>query len=89
MFEAFCKKTNSVVKAKDILDSSQVFYCCNPNCDAELKVRSIDGKYNANFYSFPGAKKHSSLCNLVYQYKNSNKNNRDYSNIDINLIILK
>lgn len=88
MFEAFCKKTNSIVKAKDILDSSQIFYCCNPNCDAELKVRSIDGKYKANFYSFPGAKKHSSLCGLVYQYSNSNKTKKDYSNIDINLIFM-
>lgn len=86
MFEAFCKKTNSIVKAKDILDRSQIFYCCNPNCDAELKIRSIDGKYSANFYSFPGAKKHSSLCNLVSQYSNSNKTKKDYSNIDINLI---
>lgn len=86
MFEAFCKKTNCIVKSKDILDSSQIFYCCNPNCDAELKVRSIDGKYKANFYSFPGAKKHSSLCNLVYEYASSNKIKMNYSNIDINSI---
>lgn len=84
MFEAFCKETNSIVKANDILDNSKIFYCCNTDCNAELKVRSIDGKYRANFYSFPNSRGHSPSCDLISKY--GYKSKFEHSDIDINII---
>lgn len=62
MFEALSKTKNAIIAAKDVYDVNEIFKCPNPNCPAELKLRSVNGKRAKHFFCGKNMLKHSADC---------------------------
>lgn len=58
MYNAYSKSSGKVVDIGSVYNIEQIFYCPNPNCPAELKIRSADGKLAKHFANLRGLKKH-------------------------------
>lgn len=62
MFEAYSTREKKIVNVKDQYDAKEIFICPDPDCNGELKLKSIDGKKAKHFSCMPGLKKHSPEC---------------------------
>lgn len=84
MFEARpSKHSEATVHAKNIYDENKIFYCLNPECSAEYKLRSHHGRYSQHFYSFPNSKGHIAGCIFIDDSNEKYfKNNVDKFNIE-------
>lgn len=49
MFEAYSQSKQRIVNIKDEYDLNEIFLCPNPECGAELKIRSVNGKVKKHF----------------------------------------
>lgn len=61
MFYAYSIKQQKVIGAQDVDDISDTFICLNENCDAELFLKSINGKRKVHFCAKRG-KPHIQGC---------------------------
>lgn len=62
MFEALSKTKNVIINAKDAYDMDEIYKCPNPNCPAELKLRSVNGKRTKHFFCGKNMHKHAPDC---------------------------
>lgn len=65
MFTCLDRTTNELVEAHDEYDISKIFYCPNPNCNAQFKLKSVHGYKRKHFYRFKGANKHITKCPCI------------------------
>lgn len=62
MFNAYSDTLKTLVNIQDVYDLKEIFKCPYPECPAEFKIRSIDGKKATHFFRFRGAKPHIKNC---------------------------
>lgn len=85
-FEYALNENGNVVYPKKltISDINSIFVCPTPDCNAKLKLCSVDGKVSAYFKS-ANIKEHSNHCFLCKETFNSSKYCKD--TIDLNKIL--
>ena len=54
MFNAFSKTKNCIVSVDDEYNLNEIFYCPTPDCAAEFKIRSVNGKNRKHFARIRG-----------------------------------
>ena len=69
MYSAYSKRLDAIIDIASATDLSETFYCPNPNCPAELKIRSVDGKRAKHFANTRGLAKHKN-CSFAFASEN-------------------
>jgi len=69
MYSAYSKRLDDVIDITSATDLSETFCCPNPNCPAELKIRSADGKLAKHFANIRGLAKHKN-CSFAFASEN-------------------
>lgn len=83
MFYAYSIKQQKVVCAQSITDLNDTFMCLNDKCNAELSLKSINGKRKAHFCAKP-SKPHVHGC--IYGTSVSEYSGNDFVKVPLNNI---